>query len=196
MEAKGLIKLGFVSGGSRSMYARQPVRTLGDLTGKKIRTMEDPIYLDTWNALGALATPIPWGDVYLSLDQGIVDGAEGALISYQSMGFYDPSPHVTVIDYIFSWHNFMMSKLSWDKLSAQSQKLIKDAAKAATEFERNYVVEVEKKLLDVLKTKHGAKIYYPDDIEQWRKAVSGIYQKRAADVGGMDLINQILNTGK
>lgn len=196
MEAKGLVKLGFVSGGSRSMYARQPVRNLGDLKGKKIRTMEDPIYLDTWNALGALATPIPWGDVYLSLDQGIVDGAEGALISYQSMGFFDPSPHVTVIDYIFSWHNFMMSRTSWGRLSAPSQKLLMDAAKIATKFERDYVVDVEKQLLEVLKTKHGAKVYYPEDIEQWRKAVAGIYQKRAADVGGMDLINQILNTGK
>jgi TRAP-type transport system periplasmic protein len=195
MKEKGLIKLGFVSGGSRSMYSLEPTRNLDELQGKKIRTMEDPIYLDTWNALGALATPIPWGDVYLSLDQGIVDGAEGALISYLSMGFYDPSPHITVINYIFSWHNFMMSEITWNKLPEDIQELVLEAAYKAQEFERQYVLELEEELLDILRDEHGATIYYPDDIEEWRAAVSDIYEKRADEVGGMDLIEAIIQTG-
>ncbi|MFH1282881.1 MAG: TRAP transporter substrate-binding protein, partial [bacterium] len=75
MEKAGLIKLGFVYGGSRDLYASVPIQNLDDLKGKKIRTMENKILVDTWNTLGAIATPIPWGDVYLSLKQGVVDGA-------------------------------------------------------------------------------------------------------------------------
>lgn len=194
MAREGLIKLGFVSGGSRSMYAGKPVRSLDDLSGMKIRTMEDPIYLDTWNALGALATPIPWGDVYLSLDQGIVDGAEGALISYQSMGFYDPSPHVTVINYIFSWHNFMMGEQSWNALPPDVQQMVKEAAEIAAAWERQYVSDVEKELLNVLETEHGVTIHYPEDLSSWQESVRDIYEARAERLGGMELIEAIIAT--
>ena len=191
---EGLIKLGFVSGGSRSMYASKPVETLDDLQGMSIRTMEDPIYIDTWNALGALATPIPWSDVYLSLDQGIVDGAEGALISYKSMGFYDPSPHVTVINYIFSWHNFMMSAQTWNELPADIQEMVKDAAEIAGQWEREYVKNLELELIDTLEREHGVIVHYPEDIDRWRNSVRDIYEKRAADLGGMELIETIIAT--
>jgi len=190
----GLVKLGFVSGGSRSLYARQPIRSLAELKGKKIRTMEDPIYLDTWKALGALATPIPWGDVYLSLQQGIVDGAEGALISYKEMGFYDSSPHVTVINYIFSWHNFMMSKRTWDKLSPEMQEDIMVAAARAVVYERELVKAIEEDLIDVLVQNHGVTVYYPESMDPWREAVADVYTRRASDVGGMTLIETIINT--
>lgn len=196
MEKAGLIKLGFVSGGSRSFYSRMPIRSLAELRGKKIRTMEDPIYVDTWNALGALATPIPWGDVFLSLQQGIVDGAEGALISYHSMRFYEPAPYVTVINYIFSWHNFMMSKRTWDRLTPDVRAAIKKAAHSAQEWERAYVSKFEEDLIDLLQREHNVTLFYPEDIEEWRKAVVPVYEKRAADVGGMALIQQIIETGK
>ncbi|MCR4425245.1 MAG: TRAP transporter substrate-binding protein [Firmicutes bacterium] len=196
MKKAGLVKLGFVSGGSRSLYSRTPIRNLAELKGKKIRTMEDPIYLDTWNALGALATPIPWGDVYLSLQQGIVDGAEGALISYQAMGFYEPAPYVTVINYIFSWHNLMMSKRTWDKLPADLRAAVVEAGKRAQEFERAYVSDFEENLIKLLETKHKVAVFYPADMDAWIKAVNPVFQKRARDVGGMDLIESIINTGK
>lgn len=194
LEKAGFVKLGYVSGGSRSMYARRPVQSLPDLRGMKIRTMEDPTYVETWNALGALATPVPWGDVYLSLQQGIVDGAEGALISYQSMGFYDPAPHVTVINYVFSWHNFMMSKRTWDRLSPEVQAAVKEAADIAAQWEREYVKQWEEELLDVLKNEHGATIIFPEDMEEWRKAVQVIYEQKADQVGGLELIEAIRNT--
>ena len=194
MEREGLIKLGFVSGGSRSMYSARPVRRLSDLEGMSIRTMEDPIYLDTWNALGALATPIPWGDVYLSLDQGIVDGAEGALISYKSMGFYDPSPHVTVINYIFSWHNFMMGAQTWNSLPSDIQQMVREAADIAAAWERQYVKDLEEELLDILRDEHGVTIHFPQDLPAWQDSVRGIYEARADRLGGMELIEAIIAT--
>ena len=196
MRKAGLIKLGFVSGGSRSLYSRMPIRNLSELRGKKIRTMEDPIYIDTWNALGALATPVPWGDVYLSLQQGIVDGAEGALISYQSMGFYEPAPYVTAIDYVFSWHNFMMSKRTWDRLPNDIKAAVTEAGRRATEFERAYVSKFEQDLIKLLETKHKVTVFYPADIEAWRKAAETVFQKRARDVGGMEVIEAVIRTGR
>jgi len=193
---EGLIKLGFNSGGARSMYASKQVRNLDDLQRMKIRTMEDHIYVDTWNNLGALATPLPWGDVYTALDTGMVDGAEGAMISYKSMGFYDPAPHITVINYIFSWHNFMMSEIAYNKLPEDLREKVLIAGKRAQDFQRALVVEQEKSLLDELAEKHGCIVVYPEDLSEWRRKIEPVYAKRAAEVGGLELIERIRRAGE
>ncbi|MCJ7772130.1 MAG: TRAP transporter substrate-binding protein [Desulfobacterales bacterium] len=191
MEKAGLIKLGYVYGGSRDLYASVPIQNIDELKGKKIRTMENKILVDTWNTLGAIATPIPWGDVYLSLKQGVVDGAEGTGASYRSMKFFDSSPHYTRINYVFSWHNFMMSKLTWNKLSSAVQKDIMEAAALAQAYERKLFVETEKNLFDDLAKNYGVKIYFPPNMDKWREKIKNVYEGNAKSVGGMDLIKQI-----
>lgn len=191
MDKAGLIKLGFVYGGSRDLYARGPIRNLAELKGKKIRTMENKILVKTWNALGAIATPIPWGDVYLSLKQGVVDGGEGTGASYRSMKFFDSSPHYTRINYVFSWHNFMMSKNKWNKLPADVKKDVMAASEIAQAYERKLFVDEEKSLFKDLEQNYGVKIYQPKDLKQWRENIKSVYDENAASVGGMDYIRKI-----
>ncbi|MGD2270209.1 MAG: TRAP transporter substrate-binding protein [Desulfobacterales bacterium] len=191
MDRAGLIKLGFVYGGSRDLYSRGPIRNLQELKGKKIRTMENKILVKTWNALGAIATPIPWGDVYLSLKQGVVDGGEGTGASYRSMKFFDSSPHYTRINYVFSWHNFMMSKNKWNKLPADVKKDVMAAAEIAQAYERKLFVDEEKSLFKDLEQSHGVNIYHPKDLKQWRENIRSVYDENAASVGGMDYIRKI-----
>ncbi len=191
MDKAGLIKLGFVYGGSRDLYSRGSIRNLKELKGKKIRTMENKILVKTWNALGAIATPIPWGDVYLSLRQGVVDGGEGTGASYRSMKFFESSPHYTRISYVFSWHNFMISKTKWNKLPANVKKDIMAAAEIAQAYERKLFVDEEKSLFKDLEQSHGVKIYHPKDLNQWRENIKSVYDENAASVGGMDYIRKI-----
>ena len=191
MKKAGLIKLGYCYGGSRDLYSRKPIKDLTALKGNKIRTMENKILVDTWNSLGAIATPISWGDVYLSLKQGVVDGAEGTGASYRSMKFFDSSPNFTRINYVFSWHNFMMSKRTWDKLPKQVQENVMTSAKIAQDFERQLFVDTEKSLFKDLQENHGVKLYYPQDIDKWRQSVLSVYEKNADKVGGMDYIKKI-----
>ena len=191
MEKAGLIKLGFVYGGSRDLYGSVPMRNLQELKGKKIRTMENKILVGTWNALGAIATPIPWGDVYLSLKQGVVDGGEGTGASYRSMKFFESSPHYTRINYVFSWHNFMMSKIKWNKLPDDVKKDILDVAKIAQDYERKLFVKEEKSLFNDLAQNYGVNIYTPKDLDQWREKIIGVYKGNADKVGGMDYIKKV-----
>ena len=191
MDKAGLIKLGYVYGGSRDLYSRIPIRNLEELQGKKIRTMENKILVKTWNTLGAIATPIPWGDVYLSLKQGVVDGGEGTGASYRSMKFFDSSPHYTRISYVFSWHNFMMSKQSWNKLSEAVRKDVKAAAEIAQEYERQLFVDTEKSLFDDLQKNYGVTLYHPPNLDQWRQKIKNVYEENAERVGGMDHIRKI-----
>jgi len=190
MNKAGLVKLGYVYGGSRDLYSRMPIRNLEELQGKKIRTMENKILVATWNALGAMATPIPWGDVYLSLKQGVVDGGEGTGASYRSMKFYESAPHYTRINYVFSWHNFMMSKKTWDKLPGGVRKDVMAAAKTAQAFERKLFVDTEKSLFEDLQKNYGVKLYHPD-LDKWTERIKSVYEENAKAMGGMDYINKI-----
>ncbi len=191
MDKAGLIKLGYVYGGSRDLYSRIPIRNLQELKGKKIRTMENRILIDSWNALGAIATPIPWGDVYLSLKQGVVDGGEGTGASYRSMRFFESSPHYTRVSYVFSWHNFMMSKKTWNKLPNDVRLAVMASAGIAQEYERRLFVDEEKSLFKDLQDKYGVHIYHPADLNKWRTGISSVYEKNAKKVGGMDYIKKI-----
>jgi len=191
MEKAGLIKLGYAYGGSRDLYSSVPIRNLEELKGKKIRTMENTILIDTWNALGAIATPIPWGDVYISLKQKVVDGGEGTGVSYDAMKFYDVAPYYTRINYVFSWHNFMISGITWNKLDSDLQKKVKEVAVIAQNYERKIFVEQEKALFDKLVNEHGVKLTVPEDIDEWREMVKVVYEKNADNVGGIDYINKI-----
>jgi len=141
MRAKGMIKLGYGYGGARDLYTQTPVQNLADLKGIKVRTMQNPAIVATWTKLGAVPTPISWNDVYVSLQQKLVTGGEGTGVSYKSMNFDQVAPHYTRINYILSWHNLMMSKQKFDRLSPQQQKSVLEAGEIAAKFERDLFMQ-------------------------------------------------------
>lgn len=192
MKNVGLIKLGYGYGGTRDLYTRKPVKQLSDLVGLKIRTMKTPAIIDTWNTLGAIATPIAWPDVPLSLKQQLIDGAEGTGVSYNSMTFYKDTPNFTRLAYIFSWHNFMMSKKTFDSLNEQQQQVVIKAGKISEQYERKIFLEQEEALFRDLKSK-GATIISPKDREAWIRAITSVYEKNAVNVGGLERIQKIQN---
>lgn len=187
----GLVKIGYGYGGTRDVYTHDPVRKLADLKGKKIRTMETTAIIDTWNALGAIATPIAWSDVPVSLKQRLIDGAEGAGVSYRSMTFYKDAKYFTRLAYIISWHNVMMSKKVFDSLTPAQRQAVLDAGKIAEVYERQVFLDQEAALYKELRAL-GAEIIDPADRPDWVAKIQSVYEKSAAKVGGMDRINKIL----
>jgi TRAP-type transport system periplasmic protein len=192
LENVGLVKLGYAYGGTRDLYTSTAVRQLDDLKGLKIRTMKTTSIIDTWNALGAIATPIAWPDVPVSLKQKLIDGGEGTGVSYRSMTFYNDAKFFTRLAYIFSWHNFMMSKIVFDSLTPVQQTAVLDSAKIAEGYERNVFLEQEAALFGELAAK-GAEIITPSDRAMWVETISSVYDDNAEKVGGRDRIDRILN---
>jgi TRAP-type C4-dicarboxylate transport system substrate-binding protein len=83
LEARNVKILFWMEQGTRSFYTTgKPIRTPDDLKGMKIRTISSPVMADTINALGATATPMGFGDLYLGLKSGVVDGAENARMRF------------------------------------------------------------------------------------------------------------------
>ena len=84
---KDLIVLGYYDGGARSFYnSQKPITSIEDLKGMKFRVMQNDVFVDMMSALGANATPMPYGEVYSAIQTGVIDGAENNYPSYDSSG--------------------------------------------------------------------------------------------------------------
>jgi tripartite ATP-independent transporter DctP family solute receptor len=127
-----LIGLAFYDSGARSFYnTKHAIHTPGDLKGLKIRVQQSDLFIAMINALGANATPMPFGEVYSSLQTGVIDGAENNWPSYESTKHYEVAKFYSLSQHSLSPEVLVMSKAAWDKLSADDQKAVKDAARAS-----------------------------------------------------------------
>jgi TRAP-type transport system periplasmic protein len=160
----GIRPIGYWIGGARSYYGRDSIAEPTDFTGKRVRTMEEPIYLHTWEELGTIPTPLPFGEVYMALQAGMVDGAEGAINSYISRRFYEVAPHVAFIDYVYSVQMLHISDMTWQRLSEEQRGWVTEAADLATEFERDFILAEDEELLERLE-ELGVEITRPDPSE-------------------------------
>ncbi len=132
-EPHGMVVLGFFDSGARSMYnSKRPINTLADMKGLKIRVQQSDLFIALINALGANATPMPFGELYSGLQTGVVDGAENNYPSYESVKHYEVAKYYSLTEHSMAPEVFVISKRAWDKLSADDQKLFKEAGIAAT----------------------------------------------------------------
>jgi len=137
---KGLIGLGFWENGFRHITnSRRPVQRAEDLNGLKLRVIQSPLFLDTFNALGANATPMPFTELYTAMEQAAVDGQENPTATILASKFYEVQKHMVMSRHMYSAWVLLMSKKTWDGLSAEEQKIVQDAARDATLHERKTI---------------------------------------------------------
>jgi TRAP-type transport system periplasmic protein len=149
---RGLIGLGFWENGFRQVTnSRRPVVKAEDFAGLKLRVIQNPLFIDTFAALGASAQPMPFPEVYTALEQRVVDGQENPLATILASKFFEVQKHAVLSNHIYSVWAVLMSKRFWDRLTPDEQKIITEAAKEATDFERKTIRAFEAKALEELK---------------------------------------------
>ncbi|TVQ04503.1 MAG: TRAP transporter substrate-binding protein [Roseinatronobacter sp.] len=132
-----LVGLAFYDAGARSMYNRQrPIESLEDMEGLRIRVIQSDLFVDMIGALGANATPMPYGEVYSSIQTGVIDGAENNWPSYESSGHYEVAGYYTLTEHLIVPEVLVMSKQSWDALSEEDQAIIREAAQDSVAHQR------------------------------------------------------------
>ena len=115
MESQGMIGLAFYDSGARSFYTtKKPVKTVADLKGMKIRVQQSDLFVAMIEALGANATPMPFGEVYTALKTGIVDGAENNWPSYESTRHFEAAKYYDMTEHAMLPEVLVMSKRIWD----------------------------------------------------------------------------------
>lgn len=132
LEPHGLIGLAIYDSGARSFYnVTRPIAAPADMKGLKIRVPASDLYVAMVNALGANAVPIPFGEIYQSLAQGVIDGAENNWPTFVGERHYEVATYLSISEHLLTPEALVMSKISWDKLTPEDQALVREAARAS-----------------------------------------------------------------
>ena len=177
--AKGMVLLGLWDNGIRQMSnSKRAIKSPADMKGLKMRTPPDAVTVDIMQAMGADAQQIKFSELYVALQQGVVDGQENPLTNIASAKLYEVQKYISLSGHKYESTPFLMSKRSWDRLSAADQKAVNEAAAEATTLQRRLNKEVDDKLVAELKGK-GVQIDTVDR-KAFMDASASVYTKWTA----------------
>jgi len=126
----GVVVLAYYDGGARSFYnSKKAINAVADMAGLKFRVIQSDVFVDMVAALGATATPMPYGEVYSAIETGVIDGAENNFPSYESAKHFEVAKNYALDEHTIVPEVFVMSKASWDKLTPEDQAIFKQAGK-------------------------------------------------------------------
>lgn len=189
--SSNLIGLSWFDAGARNFYnSKRPITKFEDMKGLKIRVQESQLMMGMVNAVGANATPMAYGEVYSSLQTGVIDGAENNWPSYESTSHYEVSKYYVLDEHTRVPEMQLISKATWDKLSAEDQKIVKECALESAKLERELWAAKEKASED--KVKAGGSVITelaPGEKEKFQAAMAPLYAQFGA--GYEDIIKEI-----
>ena len=174
-ESAGFIGLAFYDSGARSIYAKKPIRTVADAKGLKIRVQQSDLWVALVSAMGANATPMPYGEVYTALKTGLIDAAENNIPSFDTAKHVEAVKVYSKTEHSMAPEILVMSKVIYDKLPPNEQQMIRAAAKESVAFERQKWDEQEAKSLANVKAQ-GAEIVEVDK-KSFQAAMAPVYEK-------------------
>jgi tripartite ATP-independent transporter DctP family solute receptor len=180
MTPHGLKGLCYYDSGERCFYnTKRPIRTPADLRGLKIRVPNSDIYVAMVQALGANPTPIPFGEVYQALVQGVVDGAENNWPSYESTRHFEVARHYSLTRHVLAPEVLVASERSWQKLTEEQQQHLQAAADESVPIMRalwdQRVEDSRQRLLD-----RGIELVEEVDHEAFREQMVPIWDRLLA----------------
>jgi tripartite ATP-independent transporter DctP family solute receptor len=190
-EPHDLVALAFYDSGARSFYNRtKPVQSIDDLKGMKFRVIQSDVFVDMATALGANATPMPYGEVYSAMETGVIDGAENNFPSYESSGHYEVAKYFTLDQHMIVPEVLVVSKATWDGLPPEDQEILRQAAADSVPFMREKWQEAEKAAEEKVRAS-GAEVVTEIDKAPFIAAVQPVYEKYATTPELQSLVERI-----
>lgn len=171
------------------------IKTVEDFKNYKIRVQESEVQIDTWEAVGAIPTPMAWTEVFTSLQQGVVDGHDQAIMVLDTGGFYDIQDSITILDHRFVAAPISISLDKFNSLSEEHQKALQEAADYAKEQGRKRIDEMYNESKEFLGSEGGMEIieFSEEEKAKYLEKTKSVYEKWTPVIGE-DLINKINET--
>jgi tripartite ATP-independent transporter DctP family solute receptor len=185
LQEKGLVGLGYFDLGFRNVTnSKRPISKLEDFGGIKLRVLQSPLFIDLFNTLGANTVAMPFPEVYTALEQKVIDGQENPFTVIRDSKFSEVQPYLSITRHVYNPQSVIMSKKTWDKLSADEKKIVQEAADEAEAYQRKLSREQAAKALEDL-TKAGMKVneIAPQEMARIRDKVKPVIDKYAKEVG-------------
>ena len=171
LEQTGARILGPFFFGMRHFTANQPIRTPDDLAGQRMRFPDSPTYLRNAEALGADATAVAFEEVFLSLQQGVIDGQENPIPTIASLNLPEVQSHVSLTGHQTGSQLIIVSETVWERLTPEQQEALQTAVDDTRDENRTCIEEDEQKFLDEWKSGGGMEVVEDVDREAFRTKV-------------------------
>ena len=188
-----MIALAWYDSGARSLYSKYKLNSITDLKGLKFRVQNSDMNAAMIEALGASATTIPYGEVYTSIQSGLIDGAENNWPSYQSSGHYEVAKNYLLDGHAIVPEVFAMNKSVWDSLSIADKKTVRSAARDSAVLQRKLWKEQVEKSEKIVRAS-GVKVVEVKDKTQFINAMKPVYDKFVTTTKMRDMLQRIQDT--
>jgi len=137
LPAIGLVGLAWWENGFRhTTNSKRAINKLEDFDGVKMRVMQNTIYIDTFKTLGSNAVPMAFSEVYSALETKTVDGQENPFANIENMKFYEVQKYLTLTKHAYAPLTLLVSKKTWDTMSADEQRVMRECALLGRDEER------------------------------------------------------------
>lgn len=168
----------FYEDGYKHFTANKPISKLEDFKGLKFRTMESPIIINQFKALGSNPTPIDFGELYSSLQLGVVDGQENPLVTIVSSKFYEVQTNLTLSEHAYLGHVLIFSDDWYNKLPKDIQEILYEKGREIAKWQRQAVQEEEKNYLQTIKDA-GVNVVElsPEEKEKMKEITLSVHQE-------------------
>ena len=191
-QALGIVVLDWWDNGIRQVSnSKKPIETPADLQGMKIRTPADPVTIDIFRALGAATEQLAFSELYVALQQGVVDGQENPLANILSAKLYEVTPFISMTAHKWESTPFLLSQIGAAKLNASQRKAVNEAALEAGTMQRRLMEESGSTDLAKLKAFPNVKVNQVDRapfkkatepvIANWEKKPFGAFVKQVVE---------------
>ncbi len=189
-ERRDLIGLAIYDAGSRSFYnVLRPVHEPGDLHGLKIRVPPSDIFIAAVGALGGNPTPLPFGEVYSALQTHLIEGAENNWRSFHTSRQFEVARYWSQTDHSYSPEALLLSRKTYESLSAQDREIVVEAARAS--------ILVMRELWDKMEAESKAHVLAAGvksnevNLTAFQKAAAPLYERYLGDAGLSELYRSI-----
>ncbi|CAM5184792.1 TRAP-type transport system, periplasmic component, predicted N-acetylneuraminate-binding protein OS=Castellaniella defragrans (strain DSM / CCUG 39792 /65Phen) OX=1437824 GN=BN940_01371 PE=3 SV=1 [Castellaniella denitrificans] len=192
LEDKGLVGLVYWENGFRNLTnSRKPVNGLEDFSGLKLRVMQNNVFLETFQRLGANAVPLPFSELFTALETKTVDGQENPYNTILSSKFYEVQKYLSITNHVYSPWIVTASKKWWDGLNADERDVLLKAAAVSRDYERKDTrAEADKALAQLKADGMQINTVSPEAVQKMRETIAPVNAQIEKSVGS-DLWNAV-----
>jgi tripartite ATP-independent transporter DctP family solute receptor len=184
LETKNLVNLAYWELGFRQVTnSKREIKTLEDFSGIKLRVIQSPIYIDTFNALGMNPVPMSFTELYTGLEQKIVDGQENPYSVIESSKFYEVQKYLTVSNHMYNPQSVLISQKKWNALSKEEKDILMSTLAEATKWQRENSRKLSDDSLANLKKSMTISTLSDEELTKIRTKLKPVIDKFGADVG-------------
>ncbi len=195
MEPLGLVNLAYWENGFRNLTnSARPVDDAEDISGMRVRVMQNQIFLDTFQNLGANAMPMAFGEVFTALETGAIDAQENPYVTIRTSQFYDVQSYLTETRHAYTPFMVLFSGPIWQTLSEEEHEILFACAEEGRDVQRQVSRERSDEALEYLRTDGGMQFTElgEEALEEIRLAVAPVYERHAATIGP-DVVEQMMS---